>query len=156
MKITVNITKKKILFTGIVTLISLLAHFFAGISIFNMCLFPALYFGAEVLEIELKEKWNWAVIVPVFALSSFVTTWTVQYLLLEEDLRERISDEKFLLNMFCCLFCYMFVQTITNNTARTCVITHLILLVFAGANYFVYAFRGNEITFGDIKSLSTG
>ena len=89
MKITVNITKKKILFTGIVTLISLLAHFFAGISIFNMCLFPALYFGAEVLEIELKEKWNWAVIVPVFALSSFVTTWTVQYLLLEEDLNFR-------------------------------------------------------------------
>lgn len=156
MKITVEITKKKILFTGIVTLSSLLAHFLAGISLFNMCLFPLLFFCAEVLEIELKGKWNFAVIVPVFALSSFVTTWTVQYLLLEEDLRDRISDEKFMLNILCCLFCYMFIQTITNNTARTCVITHLILLVFAGANYFVYGFRGNEITFGDIKSLSTG
>lgn len=156
MKITVEITKKKILFTGIVTLISLLAHFLAGISLFNMCLFPLLFFGAEILEIELEGKWNFAVVVPVFALSSFVTTWTVQYLLLEEDLRGRISDEKFLLNILCCLFCYMFVQTITNNTARTCVITHLVLLVFAGANYFVYGFRGNEITFGDMKSLSTG
>ncbi|MCM1258384.1 MAG: LTA synthase family protein [Roseburia sp.] len=156
MKITVEITKKKIVFTGIVALISVLAHFLAGISIFNMFLFPVLYFGAIAFEIELKKKWNWAFVVPVFAVSSYVTTWTVQYLLLEEDLRGKISEDKFLLNMLCCLFCYMFVQTITNNTALTCTIAHITLLVFAGVNYFVYGFRGNEITFGDIKSLSTG
>lgn len=156
MKITLEITKKKLLYTGIVALISVLAHFLAGISIFNMCLFPVLYAGVLVLEVELKEKWNWVFVAPVFVLSSFVTTWTVQYLLLEENLRERISDDKFMLNMLCSLFCYMFVQTITNNTALTCMITHITLMVFAGINYFVYGFRGNEVTFGDIKSLSTG
>lgn len=156
MKITVEITKKKLVFTGIVALICVLAHFLTGISIFNMLMFPVLYFGAVVFEIELKEKWSFVLVVPVFAVSSYVTTWIIQYLLLEEDLRERISDDKFLLNMLCCLFCYMLVQTITNNTALTCVITYTTLLIFAGVNYFVYGFRGNEVTFGDIRSLSTG
>ena len=36
MKITVEITKKKLVFIGIVALICVLAHFLTGISIFNM------------------------------------------------------------------------------------------------------------------------
>ncbi len=156
MKIKIDITKKKFIYTGIVVFISVVSHFLAGISLFNMCMFPVLYFGIIILEIDLDEKWNWCVAVPVFAAGSFFTAWVIQYLLLVEDLRERITDEKFFLNVLCCLFCYMFVETIVNHVGLACTITHITLLCFGYVNYFVYLFRGNELIFGDVKSALTG
>lgn len=156
MKITIEKNSRKIICTGVMVLISLLSHFFVGISIFNMFLFPVLYAAVIFLEIEINPKWNWAIAVPIFVVSSFFTTWAIQYLLLVEDLRGKISNRTFFLNVLCCLFCYMLIQAIANHVSLTCIITHIVLLIFAAVNYFVYTFRGNEITFGDVKSVFTG
>lgn len=143
-------------FAAVVAAVSIIAHFAAGISLFNMIMFILLYFIVKNLEIELSEKLNWLWAILTFAVSSVLTTWLVQYLLLVQDLRSKISQEKFFLNILCCLLIYLVVQACTNNVKLTCILSHIALLVFAGINYFVYEFRGNELTFGDIKSVSTG
>ena len=60
------------------------------------------------------------------------------------------------LNVLCCLVVYLAVQVFTKNVGLTCVISHIALMTFAGINYFVYLFRGNEFIFSDLRSISTG
>lgn len=155
MKIKVAITKKNMIYTAIMAAVSIAAHFAAGISVFNMCMFILLYALVKNLDIEFSEKCNWLWTILAIAVSSVLTTWLVQYVLLVQDLRGKISNEKFFLNICCCLFLYLVVQACTNNVKLTCMITHIALLVFAGVNHFVYEFRGNELTFGDLKAAST-
>lgn len=156
MKIKINLAKKNFIYAAILAVISVLAHVLAGISIFNMCLFILLYLAVKIVDVELNEKFNWLWGGLLIAGSSAFTTWMMQYLLLVEDLREKISDEKLFLNILCCLVFYLVVQIFTCNAGLTCIISHIVLISFAGINYFVYAFRGNELTFGDLKSAATG
>lgn len=156
MRRKICVTKKNILLTAVVALISVLAHFMSGISVFNMVLFILLYFLVQNLELELNEKYAWFWTAASVLAGSILTTWLVQYLLLVEDLRDRISDQTFLLNVLCCFVVYLIVQMCTNRAGFTIIIAHTLVLVFAGVNYFVYEFRGNELTFGDFTSLSTG
>lgn len=84
------------------------------------------------------------------------TAYHIQYLLLDAELRAKISDNKMLLNVLCCLVVFLVIQIFTNNTGLTCLISHIVLLSLAGINYFVYLFRGNEFIFSDLKSIQTG
>lgn len=156
MKIRINMTKRNALCAAAVLAVSVLAHAFSGISVFNMIMFPVLYFAVKSTEIELNEKYNWIFLPGLIGAGSILTAWLIQYLLLVEDLRIRISDRTFFLNICCVLFVYLLAQTCVNRGELACMISHILLLTFAGINYFVYDFRGNELTFGDFKSLSTG
>ena len=84
------------------------------------------------------------------------TAYHIQYLLLDAELRAKISDNKMFLNVLCCLVVFLVIQIFTNNTGLTCLISHIVLLSLAGINYFVYLFRGNEFIFSDLKSIQTG
>ena len=156
MKIRICITKRNMIWVAAVAVISFLAHMLSGISVFNMVLFTVMYFGVKNIEIELDEKFHWVFLACVIGAGSVLTTWLIQYLLLVEDLRVRISNRTFLLNICCVLFVYLVVQIFTGRGEWTCMIAHSLLMVFAGINYFVYDFRGNELTFGDFKSVATG
>ncbi len=156
MRIRMNITKRNMICVAAVAVISFLAHILSGISVFNMVLFPVLYFAVKNVEIELNEKYHWFFLIGAMGAGSILTAWLIQYLLLVEDLRLRLSNRTFFLNICCVLFVYLLVQIFTNRGELTCMISHIMLLVFAGINYFVYDFRGNELTFGDFKSVSTG
>ena len=118
--------------------------------------FGGLYFLIKSLKIELSEKlpWLWSAI--MIGGSSFFSAYQVQYLLLDGELRAKISDTKMFQNVLCCLVIYLGVQIFTNNTGLTCIISHLTFMILAGINYFVYLFRGNEFIFSDLKSISTG
>ena len=156
MKFTFTITKKNLAYTAVIVLLSVLARIFSGISIFNTVMFILLFFAVKNLQAEWNEKLNGWLTAAAIAAGSIVTTWLVQYLLLVEDLRERISEETFFLNICCTFVVYLLVQACTNHAGLTCILSHSILMVFAGANYFVYEFRGNELTFADLKTVSTG
>lgn len=156
MKFTFTITKKNLAYTAAIVLLSVLARIFSGISIFNTVMFILLFFAVKNLQAEWNEKLNGWLTAAAIAAGSIVTTWLVQYLLLVEDLRERISEETFFLNICCTFVVYLLVQACTNHAGLTCILSHSILMVFAGANYFVYEFRGNELTFADLKTVSTG
>lgn len=118
--------------------------------------FGALYFLIKSVKIELSEKLPWLWTAVMLAASSVFTAYQVQYLLLDAELRAKITDTKMFQNVLCCLVIYVAVQIFTNNTGLTCIISHLFLMILAGINYFVYLFRGNEFIFSDLKAVSTG
>ena len=107
-------------------------------------------------SIEISQKFDGFFAAILMGAGSIFTTRLIQYLLLPEELREKITDEKLFLNICCCLLVYLFVQTCTNHVAVTCILSHVCLTGLAVINYYVYEFRGNEVTFGDVKSLGTG
>ena len=119
--------------------------------------FGVAYFFIKSLEIEVDNAWvkNIGSAVLIGA-SSIMTTHMVQYLLLDAELRAKITDEKMRLNVLCSLVIYLVIQIITKNTGLTCIISHVALMIFAGIDYFVYLFRGNEFIFSDLRSISTG
>ena len=119
--------------------------------------FGVAYFLIKSLEIEVDNVWvkNVGSAVLIGA-SSIMTTHMVQYLLLDAELRAKITDEKMRLNVLCSLVVYLVIQIITKNIGLTCIISHVALMIFAGIDYFVYLFRGNEFIFSDLRSISTG
>lgn len=118
--------------------------------------FGVLYFLIKSLKIEFNEKMPWLWAAPLLIAGSIFTSYQVQYLLLDQELREKISDAKMFQNSLCCLLVYLVVQAFANRTGLTCVLSHTALMLLAGVNYFVYLFRGNEFIFSDLTSISTG
>lgn len=118
--------------------------------------YGVLYFGIKSLKIELNEKLSWLWSAVMLGTGGIFTAYHIQYLLLDAELRAKISDNKMLLNVLCCLVVFLVIQIFTNNTGLTCLISHIVLLSLAGINYFVYLFRGNEFIFSDLKSIQTG
>lgn len=156
MKIKWNMTKRSILFFAAFAAASAAGYAFCGISAFNAAAFALLYFAVIHLEVEWQEKRCWLISVLAIGAGSILTAWLMQYLLLVEDLRGRLSNEMFLLNILCVLVVYLLAQTCINHVGAACITAHILLMIFAGANYFVYAFRGNELTFADLRTVSTG
>ena len=105
--------------------------------------FGVLYFGIKSLKIELNEKMSWLWSAIMLGTGGIFTAYHIQYLLLDAELRAKISDNKMFLNVLCCLVVFLVIQIFTNNTGLTCLISHIVLLSLAGINYFVYLFRGN-------------
>lgn len=125
-------------------------------SVYALLGFGVIYFCIKSLEIELNEKLSWLWAALMIGGSSLFTAYHVQYLLLDAELRAKISQEKMFLNIVCCLVVFLVMQAATNNTGLGCMISHIFLMSVAGINYFVYLFRGNEFIFSDLKSIQTG
>lgn len=156
MKFQIKITKKNMVISAVGALASVAGHVLCGISVFNTVLFVLLFFAVQNLNFELDEKYNGLVTAAVIGVSGVFTTWLVQYLLLVEDLRGRLSNQMFLLNIGCCLVIYLAAEFCVNHLGAACIIAHLLVMLLGGANYFVYEFRGNELTFSDLRTVSTG
>lgn len=141
---------------AIAMVLAVVLFFEIRFSVWALLGFGVLYFFIKSLKIELSEKLSWLWTGLMLGLGAVFTAFHVQYLLLDAELRAKISNEKMLLNILCCLVVFLAVQCFTNNAGLTCIISHVLLLLIAGINYFVYLFRGNEFIFSDLKSLQTG
>ena len=130
--------------------------FCIGFSVYALLGFGVCYFFIKGLKLELSPKLPWIWTSLVLVLSAIFTTYHMQYLLLDAELRAKLSQGKLALNIMCCLAVFLVVQVFTNQLAFTCVISHLFFMFMAGINYFVYLFRGNEFIFGDLRSIQTG
>lgn len=129
---------------------------YGGVNVAVAAAAGLIYFGIKNLKITLPEKANplWAAL-EIF-LSAIMTEHMVQYLLLDAELREKISVNHTRWNVLCCMVFYLVLLVITAKPKIACMIGHIFLLSLAGINYFVYQFRGNEFSFGDLKAASTG
>lgn len=156
MKIRLKYEKENIYWIIAVLVLAAVLFWQVRFSGWVLAAFAAGYALIKNLEIELKEKWAWLWSALLFAGSSLFTAHHVQYLLLDAELREKISENKMLLNIICCLVVFLFVQIFTNNAGLSCIISHVSLMILAGINYFVFLFRGNEFIFSDIRSVQTG
>lgn len=141
---------------GIALVFAGVVVFWSGLPIGSLFGFGVLYFLIKSLDIELEQKFSWLWSAILFAAGSVFTAYHVQYLLLDAELRAKISDKKMLLNILCCLVVFLAVQVFTNKAQLACIISHVSLMILAGINYFVYLFRANEFIFSDIKSVQTG
>lgn len=101
-----------------------------------------------------KLYWLWTIL--LITIGCRFTTYMVQYLLLEPELFEKLSDAKWDLNRGCVLVVYLAVLCITNRVGLSAMISHGLFMILAFVNYYVYLFRENEFIFADIRSIGTG
>lgn len=113
------------------------------------------------LQIEPIDKKPWTVIpfiweILLFVLGAALTTFSVQRVILENELFIKMKPEKWWLNFFVILAFYLIVQLFTNRVWLSCIISHVFLTVFGFVDYFMYTFRQNEFTVSDFKAMKTG
>lgn len=156
MKIKLQFEKENIGRLAVAMILAAVLFFNIGFSVWALLGFGVCYFLIKSLKIEWGQKLAGLISAILLGASGVFTAYHVQYLLLDEELRAKISNEKMLLNIACCVVVFAAVQIVTNHTGLTCIIAHLFLMLVAGVNYFVYLFRGNEFIFSDLKSIQTG
>lgn len=157
MKIRLNFEKTNLIRLIVAMIFAAVLYFKVTFPVYVLAGFGVSYFLIKSLSVELNNKWlRLALGILMLGGSSVMTAHMVQYLLLDAELRARIMGNKMFLNILCCLVVYLAVQVFTKNVGLTCIISHMALMIFAGINYFVYLFRGNEFIFSDLRSISTG
>lgn len=162
MKIEWKINKKIWIASGIVLAVFLALGVNSKANIFAVFAGAAAFFVICSVKLTLPEKlekwkdWKllWAAL--ILFLSALFTQRQVQYLLVEPGNRGKLSDTNAWLNVFCCLIVLLVVFVITASVRWSAIIGSLALMILAFINYFVYQFRGNEFSFGDVKAAATG
>ena len=155
-KIKLEYDKKNNIRAAIAIILAIVMYVTIGFHIGVLIAYGLLYYLIKSLKIDLDQRCPWLWTAILFVSGAIFTTFSIQYMLLDSDLFQRMSDLKWVLNVLCCLVVYLVVQLFTNNAGLSCIISHTSLLSFAFINYFVYLFRGNEFTFSDIRSIGTG
>lgn len=149
--------KKSNIIKGIIALAVMLAFsVYAGISMWPAVGGAMVYFAVKNLKLHFPEDMNPLWVGMEIAISGLMTEKMVQYLLLDEELRMLISPRYTSINVFCSVFFYLVILALTARPKTACIVGHTSLMILAGINYFVYQFRGNEFSFGDLKAASTG
>ena len=155
-KIKLEYDKKNNIRAAIAIILAIVMYVTIGFHIVVLIAYGLLYYLIKSLKIDLDQRCPWLWTAILFVSGAIFTTFSIQYMLLDSELFQRMSDLKWVLNVLCCLVVYLVVQLFTNNAGLSCIISHTSLLSFAFINYFVYLFRGNEFTFSDIRSIGTG
>lgn len=101
-----------------------------------------------------KFSWLWTILLVLF--SAVLSTVMIQYLLLDHELFQKLSDKKWLINIGCVLVVYLLNLCITAKVNLSIIISHSFFMLWGFVNYFVYLFRDNEFTFADLRSIGTG
>ena len=76
-----------------------------------------------------KLYWLWTIV--LLGVGTMLTTYMVQYLLLEPELFEKLSDVKWELNRACVLVVYVLMLCITNHVGLSAIISHVIFMLLA-------------------------
>ena len=155
-KVKLEYEKKNNIRAAIAIILAIVMYVTIGFHIGVLVAYGLLYYLIKSLKIDLDQRCPWLWTAILFVGGAIFTTFSIQYMLLDSELFQRMSDLKWVLNVLCCLVVYMVVQLFTNNAGLSCIISHVSLLSFAFINYFVYLFRGNEFAFSDIRSIGTG
>ena len=88
------------------------------------------------MKIQIEDRKKKVIVAAILMVAcSVFTMFSIQYLLLEWELFMRTTDDILFLNVVCCLAFYLFVQLFTNNVAITCIISHVLLLLFLRQEY---------------------
>ena len=108
----------------------------------------------EILKWIKKLSWLWTIALVLFG--AVFSTVMIQYLLLDAELFQKLSDKKWMINIYCVLAVYLINLCITAKVNLSIIISHSFFMVLGFVNYFVYLFRDNEFTFADLRSIGTG
>ena len=103
------------------------------------------------LKFEMKKlNWLWAILLIVF--SAILSTIMIQYLLLDAELFEKLSDKKWMLNIGCVLVVYLFTLGITARVNLSVVISHCFFMLLSSLFLiFPYMLPSGSICFYTIN-----
>lgn len=156
MKIKLYFEKENVARLAVAMVLATVLYFNIGFSVYALPGFGVLYFLIISLEARIDGKWAWLCGALMIGGSAVFTAYHIQYLLLDAELRQKISQPRMLLNILCCLIVFLVAAAFTKWVNLGCMISYLFLMLLAGVNYFVYLFRGNEFIFSDLRSIQTG
>ena len=156
MKFQIEFKKKTFIPTAIAFFIMLGFCLYSGKTPLMAVLFGAIYFAIKNITVTLTPKLNGLWVALEVVVCSLFTERLIHHMLLLPEDRVRITKEKWILNLLCCLVAYLVMICITARPKIACMITYIVLMSLAGINYFVYKFRGNEFSFNDFKAIFTG
>ena len=98
--------------------------------------------------------WIWSAVL-IYA-GAWFSTWCMQWTILEPELYAKTGKTAFRLNVMCVLILYLAMTLIIARVRYAWIISHLLVLIVAFADYFVYEFRENEISVADMDTIGTG
>lgn len=156
MKFGFTFEKRNCITSGIAFAVMLGFCLYSGKTPLMAVIFGAVYFLLKGLSIELTPKLNYVWLAIEVAVSSVFTELLIQHMLLLPEDRTRITSQKWTLNILCCAVVYLGLIFLTARPKIACMTAHIFLMSLGGINYFVWQFRQNEFTFGDLKAISTG
>ncbi len=108
------------------------------------------------VKVETGRIISWIYMIILFIGGPIFTTWCVQRIILEQEFFVKTSQSVWKLNMMVIGLCYLAMLVIIGRARWAWIITHLFFVIVAFADYFVYDFRENEITWGDMTTINTG
>ena len=156
MKFGFTFEKRNCITSGIAFAVMLGFCLYSGKTPLMAVIFGAVYFLLKGLSIELTPKLSYVWLALEVAVSSVFTELLIQHMLLLPEDRTRITSQKWTLNILCCAVVYLGLIFLTARPKIACMTAHIFLMSLGGINYFVWQFRQNEFTFGDLKAISTG
>lgn len=107
MKIRLKFEKENLGRLGIAMILAAVLYVNVHFALWVLFAFGGLYFLIKSLHIELGKWASRAGAVVLLAGSSVFTVHLIQYLLLDAELRAKITQEKMWLNIVCCLVVFL-------------------------------------------------
>lgn len=160
MSVKFEISKRNCIGTGIGALVGLLMFIATRYPIWAFFLFAAALFLVTGLRFEISREhplpWFWSGL--IIGLGSILTMYCVQIVILDPEGLAKYFGEghKPLYNVLLIAALYLFFMVIFNRINIAATAAHILLMCFAFGDYYVYLFRGNEITLADLATLDTG
>ena len=157
MSFQLSYNRKNNIWFIIVLVTALVIWYTTGIAWWVLIPFMVLYYLMRCCRLEVTAGIPKAILLLAEMIGgSWLTVMMIQYLLLEQELFIKTKNFKLFLNVLVVLCFFLVFLVITKRPALTCTIVQPILLIFGFVDYFVYSFRGNELTFADLQSAGTG
>ena len=186
MKFSFVCNKKTLIMSGIMTVIAAILVIWSRSPLPMIFGFGVVYFLLRGLDIRLSEEtpfwwkkltdsgigkklafpgrmtvthknlisWIWSIF--LFFIGPWFSVWCMQWTILEPELYAKTGKTAFRLNVLCVLILYLALLVIFARVKTAWTISHILILVIAFADYFVYEFRENEISFADMDTIGTG
>ena len=156
LRIRLKFEKKSLIWLLLGTIAALVLCYTSGYPWWAVALFVPAYLLIKCLDIRLGAELNFVWVALELAAGAAFSIYSMQYLILPPELFVKTTAVKWTWNILTALAIYCLVQIFVNHTAFTAAFTHFVLLVVAFVDYFVYSFRGNELSYADLRSAGTG
>ena len=150
--------RKRYIIFGIEALAGILMAIFSKYPVAILPGFLVLIALLDFVKLEPSSKglWPWIWTGLLYWAGPFFSTFCIQYVILEPELYAKTKPRIFKFNVMCVAVIYLLFLAVLASARYAWILAHMLCVLMAFADYFVYEFRQNEITFADIATVGTG
>ena len=150
--------RKRYILFGVEALAAVLMAIFSRYPIAILPGFLVLIALLDFVKLEPSSKglWPWIWTGLLYWAGPFFSTFCIQYVILEPELYAKTKPRIFKFNVMCVAVIYLLLLAVLASVRYAWILAHTLCVLIAFADYFVYEFRQNEITFADLATVGTG